>query len=188
MIKYLPVIALLFAPQFANAKTYTVDPAKSKITFNVTHGGKPVAGTFDKWDAKIDFDAANLAGSSINATIYTSMAKTGEAIYDGTLPSSDWLAVDKFPKATFVSTAIEKTGEGKYVAHGDLTLKGKSQKADLPFTLTPADGKPAKEGEVVVAKGEFTIDRLNAGVGVTSDPKAQWVSKDVKLIVDITAK
>lgn len=187
MHKILLLAALLLVPSLAEAKTYTVDPAKSKIAFNVTHSVKPVAGTFNKWEAKIDFDAANLVGSKIEAVIYTGMVKTGESIYDGTLPSSDWLDSTKFPKATFVSTSVEKAGADKknvYVARGLLTLKGKSQPASLSFILTPADGG----GDVVTAKGEMLLDRLALGVGVASDPKAQWVSKDIKLIVDITAK
>lgn len=184
MLKILLPAALLLMPLPALAKTYTVDAAKSTINFTVSYNGKPVTGTFGKWESKIDFDAANLPASTIGATIYTGSAHTGESIYDGTLPSSDWLDAEHSPKASFTSTSIEKKADGQFVAHGNLILKGKSLPVDLPFTLTPADGG----GESVTAKGEFIVDRVAANVGLSSDPKAQWVSKDVKIAVQIVAK
>lgn len=175
------IAALFAAPAFA--KPFEIDEGKSAITFVFTHAGKAVTGTFDDWKAEVDFDAANLPASKISATIEVDSAKTGDKLYDKALPGADWFNVSKTPEATFVSDKIEKTGEGAYVAHGILTLRGAASKLDLPFTLTPGDGA----GALVKAHAATTLDRMLLGMGTQSDPKAEWVAKEVKVTIDLVA-
>jgi polyisoprenoid-binding protein YceI len=97
------------------------------------------------------------------------------------MPTADWFWVAKFARASFVSRAFRDLGGGRYVATGDLTLRGATRPISLPFTLAIA-------GDKAVMKGSAVIDRTAFGVG-----QGQWKSGDVvatkvTVNVDLTAR
>ena len=77
---------------------------------------------------------------------------------DELLPSGDWFAVDQFPKATFTATKFTKTGENRYRADGQVSIKGVTKPASLPFRLTI-------EGDRATMTGQTTLDRTAFGIG-----------------------
>jgi polyisoprenoid-binding protein YceI len=173
---------LLLAAAPALAADYTVDYKNSKIEFSGTHADTPFKGTFGVWTAAIRFDPADLAGSNIVATFDTASAKTGNSMYDGTLPQADWFDAKNHPQAIFASTAIAAKEDGSgYTATGDLTLRGVTKPVSFDFTL----GAPEKAP--VTAKASFAIDRLDFDIGKKSDAKAEWVGREITLTLDITA-
>ena len=180
----LKLAALLLLFSFnATAADFAVDPAQSSIAFSGTHVGNKFTGKFEKWDATIKFDPANLATSKIEVTIDTTSAKTGNSMYDGTLPTADWFDVKKFPQAKYVSTDIRKNEDGSFTAKGDLTIRDKTQSIMFTFKL-PADLKTAP----ITTSFSLPLDRIALGLGATSDAKAEWVGKDITLDVNISAK
>lgn len=184
MKKHLLAAAFLlsFSAAPALATDYVVDHKNSKIEFSGTHAGDPFKGAFGTWTALIRFDPADLAGSNIVATFDTASAKTGNSMYDGTLPQADWFDVKNHPQATFASTAISAKEDGSgYTATGDLTLRGVTKPVSFDFTLGALAETP------VTAKASFTIDRLDFDIGKKSDAKAEWVSREIVLTLDITA-
>jgi hypothetical protein len=50
----------------------------------------------------------------------------------------------------------------------------------LPYTLTIENGKALMEATT-------TLDRLPYKIGTESDPKGDWVSKDITVTIKITA-
>jgi cytochrome b561 len=179
------LFAILFfaAPSFAKdvlPARWTVDPAASAISFSGTNSGREFSGTFKSWTADIVFDPASLETSSVSASIDTGSARTGEKTYDGTLPTAEWFNVKAFPAATFESKAFRQTGDTTYEVDGTLAIKGISQDITLPFTLTIEDGKALMEATT-------TLDRLLYKIGAESDPKGDWVSKDITVTIKITA-
>jgi polyisoprenoid-binding protein YceI len=180
VVSLLAALALL-AGAPAHAAVYAVDYAKSQLAFAGTHAGNAFSGTFGAWQADIRFDAADLPGSRIGVTIDMASAKTGNAMYDGTLPTPDWFDVKNHPQATFTSERIEAAGEGEYAVQGMLTLRGKAQK--LGFTFRPEGlGTPQ-----VKTRFSLPLDRLALGVGVQSDGKAEWVSQTITLTTELVA-
>lgn len=163
------------------AKPYVVDQGASAITFSGTHAGKEFEGKFGTWSAEIDFDAENLEGSTLSATFDLKDAKTGNAMFDGTLPQADWFDVKATPEGTFQSTQILAKGDNVYTAHGDLILRGITQPAVFDFTIADLSADP------VVVTGEFPIDRLAFGIGAKSDAKAEWVSQIIEVKLNIVA-
>ena len=69
----------------------------------------------------------------------------------GHLKSDDFFSVEKNPMAKLVITKVEEKGD-KYHIHGDLTIKGITEKVEIPAKIKMEDGK-------VVAIGETEIDR-----------------------------
>ncbi|MGZ3272805.1 MAG: YceI family protein [Caulobacteraceae bacterium] len=146
------------APQAWSAPAWIVDKARSKLEFSSAFAGMGFTGAFQRWDAVIAFDPKDLASSKISATIDLASARTGDKDRDGGLPGGDWFHVVRFPKATFVSTAIKPAGTGRYVAQGVLTLKGVSKPVSLSFTV-------AINGATATASGQATVDRSQWKVG-----------------------
>lgn len=189
MIKILALTAVLFALTFpamaeeaaAPAVTsWTVDPASSEISFSGTHADNEFTGKFKTWSAEIDFDPAKLEQSKVSVTIDTGSAETGDKTYDGSLPSPEWLGPKAFPTATFESKAFRQTGDTTYEVDGTLSLKGVTQDITLPFSLTI-------EGDKATMEATTTLDRLLYKIGTASDPKAEWVSKDITVAIKVSA-
>jgi len=179
----LALAAFVLASASAQAASYKVDAAQSKISFAGEHAGTAFKGQFEKWTAAIEFDAANLPASRIDVTVETASAKTGNAMYDGTLPSADWFASDRFPQARFISTAITQNADGSYLAKGNLTIRDVTKPVEFTFTLSPPDAStPA-----VNADAKFSLERLAFGIGQESDPKAEWVSANIALELHVVA-
>ena len=171
----------LATPAIAAPAAWTVVPAASSIGFSGSQAGTAFTGKFGQWTGQIAFDPADLAHSSARITILTASGKTGDGMKDTSLGQADWFDPEHFPRATFVTTKIAAAGPGRYVADGVLTIKGKAVPVKLPFTLAIA-------GNTATMKGATNVDRLAFGMGATSDPSGQWVSKQIGLTIAVTAK
>ena len=117
----------------------------------------------------------------MTVTIDMTSAKTGDEQRDASLPAPDWFDADAHPKATFSAAKFEKTGEGAYVAHGTLDLRGVKKPVDLPFKLKIVGDKAQMTGQTSldrtlfgVGQGEFTAtDQVPAKVAVRVQVNAQ---------------
>lgn len=170
-------LGLTLAP-LAQATSYEVDATKSSIGFSGTHAGNTFNGKFTKWTARLDIDPKNLAQSCIEATFDLASAATGNAMYDGTLPTADWFDTKTHPQGRFASTTIKANPDGTYTAQGNLTLRGVAQPTAVNFTL--GEGGFTSQGTLV-------LDRLAYGIGQKSDSKAEWVSKNINVKFDVFA-
>jgi len=119
---------------------------------------------------KIDLPAAeperirqqieDVIGLDASDAILTS-AKTGDDQRDASLPASDWFDAATHPKAVFTATKFEKKGDGAYVAHGTLDLRGVSKPVDLPFKLKiVGDGALRPELEAIARSQNLNIEFL----------------------------
>lgn len=162
------------------AGAWTVDYAESRLGFSATQTGKSFDGEFEKYDATIVFDPADLSKTSIDVAVDMTSAKTGDKQRDTALPGSDWFKAKDFPSARFQSSNVEETGAGAYVAHGSLTIRDATKNIDLPFTL-------AIDGDTAKASGGLTLLRTDFGVGQGDFATDEWVGLDVKVTVEITA-
>src|SRR6195952_3825208 len=117
---------LATAPALADLSgSYTIDASHSRIGFVARHAMvTKVRGSFNEFEGTAVLDGANPAASTARVTIQTASIDTRQAQRDEHLRSNDFLAMDKFPTITFVSTAVEQTGEAEFDLTGDLTIKG----------------------------------------------------------------
>ena len=151
-------------PASATAPAETADPVHWKVSpgstlaFTSAWSGEPVQGRFDRWKADILFGEKALDRSEVTVTIDMGSAKTGDAQRDASLPAPDWFDSAAHPSAVFTATRFSRSGEGRYVAHGTLTLRGVTRPLDLSFDLK-IDGAKA------TVSGRANLDRLAFGVG-----------------------
>ncbi len=180
MIRVLFVMVLMFSAP-ALAENYKIDYTKSTVGFSGKHAGKDFKGAFESWEGVIQFNADDLKSSSVSVKFKTSSAKTGNALYDKTLPQLDWFNIKQFPEAEFKSTSFEKAEDGSYKAQGMLKIRGIEKPVSFNFTLADLEGK------MVQMKAVLPVERLAFDMGKKSDPKAEWVSREIKVTLDVVA-
>lgn len=136
------------------ADTYEIDSQHAWLAFSLNHAGWANAtGSFDSVSGSITFDHEDVTASSVNVTIASSSIHTGFADRDGDLQSPDFFNSIEFPEITFVSTAIEKTGENTALITGDLTLVGVTK----PIVLDAVwNGETALPWDATAFKSGFT--------------------------------
>lgn len=138
----------------------------STLAFATTWSGDAVEGRFERWTADIRFSPEALDRSRVSVSIDLASVNTGDSQRDASLPTSDWFDAAAHPKAIFTATRFEKTGEGRFIAHGRLSLRGVSKPQELPFRLQ-IDGDRAQ------VSGVTSLDRTAFGVG-----QGEWTSTD----------
>jgi len=142
------------------AQNWTADASKAKVQFTVK-GPFPfgtVHGSFSGFKSSIKFDANDLAGSAISASVDAKTVSTGIGLRNRDLrEKEEWLDAEKYGEIRYKSTKIEKAGTG-YKATGELNLKGTTRQVELPFTFVA-------NGNSGVFKGKFTINREDYKVG-----------------------
>lgn len=129
---------LAVAPALALASNWNIDPAHTQTSFAVRHLViSTVKGEFGKTAGTIRIDDADIARSSVEATIDASTISTRNADRDAHLRSPDFFDVATYPTATFRSTRVEKAGKDGLKVTGDLTLRGVTRPVVLDVTLSP---------------------------------------------------
>lgn len=158
---------------------WTVDYDQSSIAFTFTHEGQTYEGSFSDWNADIDFDADNLAGSEVLVTVNTGSAATPKKLYTDSLKSAEWFGVSSFPQATVHLTGFQQTGT---LYSADATLQIKDGSVTVPFAFTLEE-----EGASTVMTGDTTVERTPLDLGQTSDASAAYVSESVRIDVRVVA-
>lgn len=91
------------------------------------------------------------------------------------LKSPDFFNVNEHPKARFVSTSIEESGDGMVTVTGDLTLLGETHSVAFPASVNVDDG--------LSLDAEFEIDRTQFGMDYGTDN----VEKNVSMTISVDA-
>ena len=139
------------APAFAT-DSYEIDPQHAWVGFALNHAGWSTAtGSFDTVAGTISWDKDDVTKSALSVEIAAASIHTGFADRDRDLQSPDFFNAEEFPTITFVSTAIEKTGDNTGTVTGDLTIVGvtKSVTLDAKFNseaALPWDANALKAG------------------------------------------
>ena len=135
--------AVLAACVSAHATDYRFDRVHTQVFFSASHLGlsNPLGRVRVK-NGYIQFDAGDWSGAKVDATIDTASLDLGDEAWNRRLRSSEFLNVEKFPSARFVSDRVEKTGDRTGIAHGKLTLLGITRPLDLQVTFNRAALEP----------------------------------------------
>jgi polyisoprenoid-binding protein YceI len=168
----------------AVAKAWTVDPAHSQLTFHPRLAGGEFAGRFERFDATIRFDPADLAHSSLLVVVDLRGAHTGDTDRDAALQDSDFFQTTRWPKGTFASTWIKSLGNGRYEATGKLTLRDVTRDVRVQFRFDPA----APSGGAARMIGASNLRRLEFGVGQGDWRSTEWLDDWVRVEFDLALR
>jgi polyisoprenoid-binding protein YceI len=168
-------------PNTAAAAEWVVDAGKSRIAFSGTLAGRAFTGSFRSWIATIAFDPDDLAASKAVVRVDLGSATTGDAAYDKTLPTPDWLDSARSATARFETASFQSIAPGRYEADGRLDLRGRSLPIKLVFDLKV-------DGDMARVSGRATLKRLDFGIGKQSDASGALVSLDIPLEITLVAR
>jgi polyisoprenoid-binding protein YceI len=177
---------LLFAAGqvYAAAPQWKIDPAHSRIHFEVKHIFATVFGLFEDFEGTTHFDPDDLAASSFDFTVKVNSVNTNNRKRDGHLRSGDFFAVNDYPEMTFKSTRITHKQGDEYVVEGNLTVKDVTRNIVVPFTLLGVREHPFNPQEEVAGfEARFTIDRLAYHVGNGKFLKMGIVGRMVDIVI-----
>lgn len=180
--------ALVAASALYAADTYTIDNAHSSVGFAVKHlMVTNTKGQFKDYTGTIQYDAKDIAKSSVEVTIQAASIDTANTDRDNHLRGGDFFDAAKFPEITFKSTKILKQGLG-YEALGKLTIKGVTKDVKIPFTLSGPVKDPWGNTKLGI-EGGLVINRQDYGVtwSKTLDNGNLVVANDVKIELVIEA-
>jgi len=149
------LLLLISAGAFAQS-----DLTKAKISFELKNLGIKTGGTIDKVQATVQFDAAQLSTSKIEAVAEAASINTDNTMRDNHLKNEDYFDVAKYPKIIMSSTSFKKKGNG-YIGIFNLTIKDKTKAVEVPFSYADISG-----GHLF--KGSFKINRRDFGIGGSS--------------------
>lgn len=154
----------------ANAAKYKIDDntmgAHASVQFRVKHLGYSwLYGNFNGFSGKFEYDEKNPAASSIKMKVDMSSVDSNHAKRDKHIASDDFLNVDKFSEASFVSTSFEPSENGGLMK-GDLTFFGNTAEIEVNVT-TIGGGKDPWGGERQGFEGKATIRPADFGLDLT---------------------
>ena len=169
----------------AAAADYVIDTkgAHASINFAVKHLGYSwLTGRFDNFSGEFSYDPAKPEASSVSVTIDTTSVNSNHAERDKHLRSDDFLNVEKFPKATFVSKKIVLDGDDKdeFDIVGDLTLNGVTKSITIEVEKI-GEGKDPWGGYRAGFSGETEIKMKDFNIKMDLGPASQTVKLELEV-------
>jgi polyisoprenoid-binding protein YceI len=176
----------------ATAGVYDLDKTHASVTFRVNHlGMSRYTARFTGIDGKLNFDPANPAAMSIEASVDTRSIKTDypnpTPDFDAELAGPNWLDAARFPKITFKSTSVEPTGPNTAKVTGDFSLHGVTKPLVLDVIFNGGyDGAPMDPGSRVGFSAQGKIKRSDFGVsyGVPQPGSTFGVGDEVEIQIE----
>lgn len=162
---------------------WALDKAHSTVEFKAKHLMiSTVRGTFKEYDATVETNGDDWETAKITFTADVASITTGDEKRDGHLKGADFFDVEKFPKLTFVSTGIEKTGADMFKMNGNLTIHDVTKPivADVKFEGSVKDPwGNTKAGFAITAK----LNRKDYGLkwNVITEAGSMLVSEEVNI-------
>lgn len=171
--------------QETGTSTWTIDPAHSAVEFSVRHMMiTTVRGRFAKVSGTLVLDEADVTRSKVEVEIDADSIDTREEKRDAHLRSADFFEVEKYPKLTFVSRRVERSGDGLKVT-GDLTIRDTTKEVvldveDLGRVKDPWGGERASFS----ATGKLQRSDYGLTWNQALEAGGVLVSEDVKLMIE----
>jgi polyisoprenoid-binding protein YceI len=167
------------------AGTWTIDPGHADVGFVGRHFGlTKIRGRFNRVAGTVTI-ADDVERSSVEVTIDMASVDSGDRARDEHLTSGDFFDVERYPTATFSSTALTATGAGGRLS-GDLTIRDVTQPVVLDVEYLGQVTDPwGNQRLVFSARGD--IDREDWGLtwNMVLDTGGLLVSKRIRLEIDV---
>ncbi len=183
MEKFLLIfVTLLFFSSAEAADLYKIDPNHASINWSANHFGfSNPSGKFSDVEGTINFDEEHPQKSSVNITIKTKSVSTGLEKFNEHLKSSDFLDVEKFPTAKFISSAVTPIGKNGGQVRGNLTLLGISKMITLDIKINKIGINPITQKKTVGIHASTTLKRSDFKM----DFGLPGISDNVKINIEI---
>ncbi len=165
---------------------FKIDPLHSDIAFKVKHMMiSTVNGCFQKFDATMTSEKEDFSDAEITFECDVDSISTNIGDRDAHLKSDDFFSAHLYPKITFKSTSVVKTGDSWQV-NGDLTIRDVTKNVMLIGSYNGNDvdlygnTKHGFELDGKINRSDFGLT-FNAFSGKGN----AMVSEEIKLLISI---
>jgi polyisoprenoid-binding protein YceI len=152
---------------------------RSEIRFEAIQEGAAFTGKFERFDARIRFDPAQLAASSIEVRIDLASVDTADSERDDTLRGDDFFAVGRWPAAQFTAHEFVLNRDGSYTAQGRLTLRDVTRAVPITFRFE-------RNADAATLVGAAKVNRLDFGVGQGDWRDTESLGNEVRVRYSLT--
>ncbi len=159
---------------------WSIDYQNSAIKFSADQAGAPFEGVWEKWQAVMQFDAAQLNKSGFIVTIDTTQVNSKDQERDGYIVGEDFFDTNLFKTATFIAEKFEPQSSNEFTSQGRLSIKGLSKPVLFTFTVVQTEG-------LVELIGSASLDRFAWNIGMGDWTDTSWVGQQVKVNVKVVA-
>ena len=173
------------APAPAVTETLAVATEGSKIGFVGAKVTAQHVGEFKAFTGKVGLADGKIEGGKVEFEVKTAEMTVDEGKapkLEGHLKSPDFFDVEKFPTATFTSTAIKAGSDQAGMTHtvtGDFEIRGVKRTVTFPAKIEVG-------ASAVTAKTEFGINRKDFGIEYAGMPD-DLIKDNVLITVDFNA-
>jgi polyisoprenoid-binding protein YceI len=178
-------------PSFADTTTFEFDPAHTSAQFAVKHlVVSTVRGSMGRVSGAVEFDEADPAKSTVQATIDVRGIDTNDEKRDEHLRGADFFDAAKYPTITFQSKSAERVADGKYKVTGDLTIKGVTKEVVLDVEGATKPIRDPFGNTKLGGIARTKINRQDFGISWsrTMDGGGLVVGDEVDIVIDIEVK
>lgn len=167
----------IFASLLLMATSQNQSPlGTNQIAFSARKFLWSVKGSFEKFESNCTFNPQNLQASNISGKAQIASINTGNETRDGHLQGEDWFDAEKHSTISVFSNSFKKISAITYKGNFSITIKGKTLKKDIEFTLDDAINPKNIQANFSLKLSDFNI---GSGKGV------DWVVGD-KVDVEVS--
>ncbi|WP_417684206.1 YceI family protein [Roseibium sp.] len=171
-------LSLLAGAAVAEPVAYDFDKSHANLSFSYNHlGYSTTEGRFGEWEGTLLIDQDAPENSSIEFVIDVNSLDTFWADRDKHFLSADFFDAEKFPQASFKSTAVEKTGDNALKVTGDLTIKDITKPVTLDVVVAAIGEHPMAKKPAAGFAVTTTLKRSDFGM----DMYVPYVSDEVQV-------
>lgn len=125
--------------------------------YTVKFSTQKAEGTLKGLKGSVIFDPAAPESARFDVTVEVATISTGNKTKDKHAKNKGWFHADAHPTIRFVSEEVVATGN-KYLASGQLTIKGITKSVAIPFTFSPNDAGGLFEGTLMVKRADYDLN------------------------------
>jgi cytochrome b561/polyisoprenoid-binding protein YceI len=157
---------------------WDIDYGASAIDFTGEQAGASFSGTFNNWQADVQFDPAHLDSSRASVLIELGSVDTQDKDRDDTLGQAEWFAG---AQARFHASEFAAGEDGEIIAtNATLAFGDRVSEIDFRFHVQVGD-------DGIVLDGQVRLDRLALGVGTGDWTDTTWVGQFVDVDIRVVA-
>mgnify|MGYP001323444093 FL=1 len=148
------------------AGQYVLDPNHASLIWKLNHlGFSTFLGTFNDFEASLDFDPEDIENASLEVIIDTSSLDVDIPEFEEELKGDNWFDVAVYPQAVFRTTRfVESIDEDSFIYEGDLTLLGTTAPVTLEVNFRGGGRNFLTRSYTVGFSGSATFNRSDFGL------------------------
>lgn len=164
------IVAGLLAPAAQAApRTYALEAAQSEVNFAWDFGADEIRGTMPVASANLVIDFDQLGQSHVDVAVNVAGAEAGFPFATDAMKGPRVLDAGNFPLISFVSTTVERTGEGTARIGGNITVRGVTQPMQFTAEIYRQRGSAAGDLSHLVIQLTGALNRSDFGATGWSD-------------------